>query len=146
MVIGIIGESCTGKGDLAERLKADLGGEIYIGNDYLKLAKDESVAKDIFKEKLEEAMVSDHNIIYVISEKDQVSLLPEEAIRVLATADINFIKDVYTERMKGNLSTAAREMLEREHGSFDGVKHDIQYKCEILDIEEVAKSVKNLIK
>lgn len=39
MVIAIFGESCTGKSTLARALKERLGGEVYTGKDYLRMAK-----------------------------------------------------------------------------------------------------------
>ena len=39
MLIGMIGESCTGKSTLADRLKAQLNAEVFTGKDYLRLAK-----------------------------------------------------------------------------------------------------------
>ena len=44
MVIGIIGENCTGKSTLAEEIQKRLGGEIVTGKDYLRLAKSEAMA------------------------------------------------------------------------------------------------------
>ena len=44
MVFGIIGENCSGKSTLAERIKETLGGEIITGKDYLRMAKSESEA------------------------------------------------------------------------------------------------------
>ncbi len=44
MVIGIVGESCTGKSALADKLKCLLNAEVYTGRDYLRLAKDEAAA------------------------------------------------------------------------------------------------------
>ena len=41
MVIGIIGESCTGKSTLAKKLQSILGADIYTGKDYLRLAKND---------------------------------------------------------------------------------------------------------
>lgn len=52
MVIGIIGESCTGKSTLADKLKPLLGAEVYTGKDYLRLAKNEAIAKKLFRKKL----------------------------------------------------------------------------------------------
>ena len=52
MVFGIIGENCSGKSTLAEKIKETLGGEIITGKDYLRMAKSESEAVFIFKEKL----------------------------------------------------------------------------------------------
>ena len=67
MVIGIIGENCSGKSTLANKIKEALGAEIITGKDYLRLARTESEALLLFKEKLGKA-VSGDNVIYVISE------------------------------------------------------------------------------
>ena len=80
MVIGIIGENCSGKSTLAEMIKAELGAEIITGKDYLRMAKSESEAVSLFREKLRRA-VSGDNIIYVISDPEHVKLLPDGAIR-----------------------------------------------------------------
>ena len=37
MVIGIIGESCTGKSTLTDKLNSLLDAEVYTGKDYLPL-------------------------------------------------------------------------------------------------------------
>ena len=42
MVIGIMGESCTGKTFLAEQLKSALHARVYTGRDYLRLAGNEA--------------------------------------------------------------------------------------------------------
>ena len=92
MVIGIIGESCTGKSTLAKKLQSILGADIYTGKDYLRLAKNENMAKKLFQKQLEAAMCGP-NIIYVISEKEHLTLLPDKAIRILVTADLDVIKE-----------------------------------------------------
>ena len=79
MVIGIFGESCTGKSTLAEKIAADLRCEVFTGKDYLRLAKNENIAKVMFQKKLN-AAVNGENIIYVISEKEHLVLLPTESI------------------------------------------------------------------
>ena len=76
MVIGIFGESCTGKSTLAEKIATSFPCEVFTGKDYLRLAKNENIAKVMFQKKLT-AAVSGENIIYVISEKEHLSLLPE---------------------------------------------------------------------
>lgn len=45
MVIGVIGESCTGKSTLADKMKCLLNAEVYTGKNYLRLAKNEAIAK-----------------------------------------------------------------------------------------------------
>ena len=52
MVIAILGESCTGKSTLAGKLTASIPCEIFTGKDYLRLAKNENIAKALFQKKL----------------------------------------------------------------------------------------------
>ncbi len=80
MVIGIIGENCSGKSTLAEAIQKDIHAEIVTGKDYLRMAKSESEAAALFRKKLADA-VSGANIIYVISEPEQIKLLPDGAVR-----------------------------------------------------------------
>lgn len=122
MVIGIFGESCTGKSTLAVRLNDALRAEVFTGKDYLRLAKNEAVAAKLFEKKLQSAMTGEH-IVYVISEKAHLSLLPEGALRVLMTADLELILDRFAARMHGNLPEPVRQMLERKHGCFDREPH-----------------------
>ena len=123
MVIAIFGESCTGKSTLADKLAAILPCEIYTGKDYLRLAKNETIAKAMFQKKLT-AAVGGENIIYVIAEKEHLALLPEGAIRILVTADLDTIKARFAQRMQGNLPAPVALMLEKKHGCFDSELHD----------------------
>ncbi len=118
MVIGIIGENCTGKSTLAGEIQKRVGGEIVTGKDYLRLAKSESMAAALFKRKLSGA-VAGENVLYVISEPEQVQLLPEGAVRILVKADLEDIRARFRARMRGNLPAPVAEMLERKHGCFD---------------------------
>lgn len=126
MVIGIIGENCTGKSTLAEKIKAEIGAEIITGKDYLRMAKSGSEARILFREKLKNA-VSGRNVIYVITEPEHLSLLPEGAIRILVSADLDTIKDRFRKRMHGNLPAPVETMLEKKHGIFDGVVCDYRF-------------------
>jgi shikimate kinase len=140
MVIGIFGESCTGKSTLAERIAASLSCEIYTGKDYLRLAKNENIAKVMFQKKLT-AAVSGENIIYVISEKEHLPLLPEGTLRILVTADLDTIKSRFAQRMRGNLPAPVAAMLEKKHGCFDDVPHDIHVISGETDLDEVCKQI-----
>ena len=126
MVIGIIGENCTGKSTLASEIQKRLGGEIVTGKDYLRLAKSEAMAAALFKKKLTEALTGE-NILYVISEPDQVKLLPDGAVRILVKADIDTIKERFRARMRGNLPAPVEQMLERKHGLFDTGTYDYTF-------------------
>lgn len=126
MVIGVIGENCTGKTTLAEEIQKRLGGQIVTGKDYLRLAKSESIAAALFKKRLKEA-VTGETVLYVISEQDQVKLLPEGAVRILVKADIDTIKERFKARMRGNLPAPVEQMLERKHGMFDSGVYDYTF-------------------
>ena len=140
MVFGIIGENCSGKSTLAEKIKTELGAEIVTGKDYLRMAKSESEAISLFKEKLRRG-VSEDNIIYVIADPEYVKLLPDGAIRILVTADLETIKERFAERMHGTLPRPVALMLERKHGIFDSGEYDYRFDgaagdanafCEVL--------------
>ena len=144
MVIGIIGESCTGKSTLADKLKSLLDAEVYTGKDYLRLAKNEAIAKKLFQKKLEEAISGPH-IIYVISEKEHLPLLPDNAYRVLVTADLDVIKERFAQRMRGNLPAPVATMLERKHGCFDTEKCDIHVVSDRDDLDVVCAAIQNRV-
>ena len=123
MLIGIIGESCTGKSTLAEKLKVQLNAEVFTGKDYLRLAKNEAIAQKLFTKKLDEAKTGE-NIIYVISEKEHLALMPEGAVRILMTADLDLILERFAQRMHGTLPPPVKLMLEKKHGIFDVISYD----------------------
>ena len=115
MLIGIIGENCSGKSTLADEIKKSMDAQVVTGKDYLRMAKSESEAVILFKEKLRNA-VSGENMIYVISEPEHINLLPDGAIRILVSADIDTIKERFKARMHGNLPAPVEQMLEKKHG------------------------------
>lgn len=141
MVIGIIGESCTGKSTLAERIAAYYGCEIMAGKDYLRLAKSEPEAKERFQLKLNEALTGEH-IIYVIAEKEHLELLPDGAARILVTAELEQIKARFAQRMRGTLPPTVAAMLERKHGCFDQIRYDIHMISGVTDVDSVIESLR----
>lgn len=140
MVIGIFGESCTGKSTLAEKIATSFPCEVFTGKDYLRLAKNENIAKVMFQKKLS-AAVSCENIIYVISEKEHLSLLPDGALRILITADLELIKSRFAKRMRGNLPAPVAAMLEKKHGCFDAEPHDIHVVSGETDLDAVVAQI-----
>ena len=126
MVIGIIGENCSGKSTLAVEIQSAFGGEIITGKDYLRMAKSASEAERLFRARLEQA-VSGNNVIYVISEQEHVRLLPAGAVTILVKADLETIKERFRTRMHGNLPAPVALMLKRRHGCFDGGSYDFVY-------------------
>ncbi|MBQ7898732.1 MAG: hypothetical protein IJ307_02660 [Bacteroidales bacterium] len=140
MVIGIFGESCTGKSTLAEKIASSFPSEEFTGKDYLRLAKNENIAKVMFQNMLN-AAVTGENIIYVISEKEHLSLLPEGALRILVTADLELIKSRFAQRMRGNLPAPVAAMLEKKHGCFDAESHDIHVVSGETDLDAVVTQI-----
>lgn len=136
MLIAIIGESCTGKSTLAEKLRARLDAEVYTGKDYLRLRKNESEAAEAFRVLLREA-VAGGPVIYVISEREHLALLPEGAVRVLMTADLATIQKRFAARMRGKLPAPVAAMLEKKHGCFDGEPCDIHLFSDQSDLDAV---------
>ena len=142
MMIGIIGENCSGKSTLAEEIKNTIGAEIITGKDYLKMAKSESEAVLLFKAKLKDA-VTGENVIYVISEKEHISFLPDGAFRILVKADIETIKERFKTRMHGNLPAPVEQMLVRKHGMFDNGTYDYQFDGVSGDSSEICGIIKD---
>lgn len=126
MLIGIIGENCSGKSTLANNIKSDLEAEVISGKDYLRMAKTEQEAVMLFKEKLMDA-VTGENMIYIASEKEQAELLPEGAIRILVKTNLDTIKERFRQRLHGNLPMPVEIMLEKKHGMFDDDQYDFVY-------------------
>ena len=140
MVIGIFGESCTGKTKLAEMTAAVIPCSIFTGKDYLRLAKNEAIAKALFQKKLDAAMSGEH-IIYVISEPEHLPFLPYGALRILMTAELETIKARFSQRMHGHLPSPVADMLERKHGCFDSESHDIHVVSGETDLNAVVAQI-----
>ena len=94
----------------------------------------------MFQKKLN-AAVNGENIIYVISEKEHLVLLPKGALRILVTADLELIKSRFTQRMRGNLPAAVANMLEKKHSCFDAEPHDMHVVSEETDLDVVVSKI-----
>lgn len=140
MLIAIIGENCVGKSTLANKINQAFSGKIYSGKDYLRLEKNPSVAQERFKAILREAVEGD-NIIYIITEREHIQLLPEGAFRIVLTAELDVIKERFRERMGGNLPVPVEKMLEAKHGMYDNLDCDLKLDAG-YDIEEVIRKLR----
>ena len=141
MVIALIGENCSGKSTLAEKIKNTLGAEIITGKDYLRMAKSEGMAEALFKKKLNSA-VSCGGIVYVIADRDLLRLLPDGALRILVSADIDTIKARFASRMNGVLPAPVAAMLERKHGIFDSGEYDFRFDGVNGDADLLCEEIK----
>ena len=140
MLVAIIGENCVGKSTLAQKINEMLNAKIYTGKDYLRLEKNPAVAEKSFKELLSNALLGD-NVIYVITEKEHLNLLPKGAFKILLTAELSVIKQRFKERMRGNLPLPVEKMLESKHGIYDNLQCDLKLN-ERYDMQEIFKKMK----
>lgn len=133
MLLAIIGENCVGKSTLANKINEKFGAKIFSGKDYLRLEKNPSAAMETFKATLK-ASVNGDNIIYLITEKEHIQLLPEGTFIIVLTAELEAIKSRFKERMRGNLPMPVEKMLEARHGMYDdldcNLKLDGNYRME----------------
>lgn len=141
MLIGIICESCAGKTTLADKIKQSSGAEVITGKDYLRMAKTGSEAEALFRENLLKA-VTGENTICVISDTAHAALLPDGAVRILVSADLDTIKERFRSRMHGNLPAPVEQMLERKHGMFDDGDYDFRYDGVCGDAEALCEELK----
>ncbi len=141
MLIAIIGENCAGKSTLASAIQRETGTEIISGKDYLRMAKSEAEARALFQRKLESAL-NGPDVIYVISETEQLSLLPDGATRILVYADLETIKARFAARMGGNLPEPVALMLENKHGAFDSGTYDYRFDGASGDPSALCEAIK----
>ena len=139
MLIAIIGENCVGKSTLANKINEKLKGKIYSGKDYLRLEKSPSLAETSFK-KLLNGAVDGENVIYIITEKEHLAFLPENAFKIVVTADIQTIKERFKERMRGILPPPVEKMLEQKHGIFDNLECYIKIE-QSYNLEDIFKKL-----
>lgn len=138
MILGIIGESCTGKTTIVNELKKRINVQVYTGKDYLKIHKNPSIAEMKFKKLLAEE--TQEVIVYIITEKDHFGLLPQHAKKVLVTAELEMIKERFKTRMRGNLPQPVEMMIEKKHGMFDNIEYELH-----LESEDVNDSVNKIL-
>lgn len=112
MLITIMGDSCTGKSTVAKAVADKIGAQVFGGKDYLRMAKNEDSAAALFREKLENSVCGE-NIIYVITEKELLSLVPEGGTKVFVNASLDTIKERFAARTHGVLPPPVAAMLER---------------------------------
>ncbi|MBR2646203.1 MAG: hypothetical protein IKD47_01405 [Clostridia bacterium] len=139
MLIAIIGENCVGKSTLANKINETVGAKIYSGKDYLRLEKNPAMALEKFKEILKDA-VAGENIIYLITEKEHVSFLPEGTFKIVLTAELEVIKERFKERMRGNLPIPVEKMLEAKHGAYDNLECHLKLDAD-YNVEDVLKAL-----
>ena len=122
---------------MSARLSADRFG----GKDYLRFAKSEADAKAAFSAMLSERLKGQPHVVYVASEPDQLDLLPRGSFRVLVTAELPAIKQRFAARMGGRLPAPVEAMLERRHGSFDALPHELHIHSADMTAAKAAERI-----
>jgi len=144
MVIGIFGASCTGKSSIAKEIANRTAAQVYTGKDYLRGARSEAEAKKQFIDMLSSNETGNDYIVYVITEKEHLAFLPQKAIRVYMTADIETIKTRFAKRMNGNLPPPVATMLEKMHALFDTETYDLKIDNTDRDISDICDRILGL--
>ena len=95
------------------------------------------MALEKFKTILKESVTGD-NVIYLITEKEHLNLLPEGTFKIVLTAELEVIKERFKERMRGNLPLPLEKMLETKHGMYDNLECNIKLDAN-YDVETIFK-------
>ena len=93
------------------------------------------MALEKFKTILKESVTGD-NVIYLITEKEHLNLLPEGTFKIVLTAELEVIKERFKERMRGNLPLPLEKMLEAKHVMYDNLDCNIKLDSN-YDIDEI---------
>ena len=80
-------------------------------------------------------------ISYIITEREHLTLIPDGAIRILVTAELETIKERFAARMHGNLPAPVAAMLEKKHGCFDLEPHDFHVHNNDPDADELCRNI-----
>lgn len=91
-------------------------------------------------EKLKNA-VCEENAIYVVTEKELLSLVPAGGTRVFVKASLDTIKERFAERMHGVLPPPVAAMPEKKYGQFGDEAYDLEINTDDVSPEEAAKAI-----
>lgn len=148
MLYIFMGQSCTGKSTIANKVKELTGAEIYTGKDYLRMAKDENQAWKLFYEKLLNSATKEESsrqtIIYIITEKAQLDRIIDikHSLKIKFNTPLETIKSRFAERMKGNLPQPVEKMLEKQYEEWKSIEGDINVdSSEENDIEKIVNLI-----
>lgn len=144
MVIGIIGESCTGKSTLADQLKRALQAQVFTGKDYLRSPKARPSRKTSSERNWRRPRPDEH-ILYVVSEAEHLPAASGKRNPHPCDRGPGNHQGALRRRMRGNMPAPVAAMLEGKHGCFDGVAHDLHLVSGQFDPDEVCALVERMI-
>lgn len=131
MLYIFMGQSCTGKSIVANKVKELTGAEVFTGKDYLRMARDENQAWRLFYEKLSKVASNEESsketIIYLITEKAQLDRIVDikDSCKVKFNAPLDTIKSRFAKRMNGNLPQPVEKMLNNQYEEWKFIDGDI---------------------
>lgn len=151
MLFIFMGQSCTWKSTVADKLKELMDVEVFAGKDYLRLAKNENEAWKLFYEKLSNAALNKKSckekVIYIITQKEQLDRLStiDGSYKIKFVASLDIIKSRFAQRMRGNLPQSIEKMLEKQYAEWENVNSDMTVDTtENSNIEEIARLIESL--
>ena len=125
MLIAIIGENCVGKSTLANKINVKINAKIYSGKDYLRLEKNPSMALEKFKALLKES-VTGNNIIYLITEKEQIIVEYIKKYNFIRRSTVEDILDVKKTRVYKILTKLCEDGIIKSVGTGPSSKYIIK--------------------
>ena len=148
MLYIFMGQSCTGKSTIANKVKELTGAEIFTGKDYLRMAKNEKEAWGLFHEMMSNAASNEGEtneaIIYVITEKAQLDRIIDikDSFKVKFNTPLDTIKLRFAKRMNGNLPQPVEKMLEKQYEEWKFIDGDVNVdSSEENDIEKIVNLI-----
>lgn len=143
MVFVLFGPSSSGKSTVAELIARKTGATIWQGKDYLRLAKNEQNAWQIFIEKLSVASENDEtSIIYVITELDLLAKLQNERfIKVKFTATLEVLQQRFSERIKRSLPPPMIDMLNHQLQRAQAEDADLEFDTTNTQSTKIAEEM-----
>ena len=131
MLYIFMGQSCTGKSTVADKVKELNGAKVFSGKDYLRMAKNENEAWRLFHAKLSDAAsmisASEETMIYLVTERVQLERIIdiEGACKVKFTASLDTIKSRFAQRMQGKLPIPVEKMLTNQYEEWKTINGDL---------------------
>lgn len=146
MLYIFMGQSCTGKSTVADNIQKRLPSvQVFAGKDYLRMAKNQAEAWELFYNKLFEAAHEQEKIIiYIITEKEQLDKVNfiEGSCKIKFTASLETIKSRFSQRMHGNMPPPIASMLEKQYSEWESVKGDMNFDTtDDNQLEEIINSI-----
>ena len=141
MVIALIGGRCCGKSDLAKAICDKVLARLFTGRSYMELADSEPEARAAFRQLLEQAQHTEDYVIYIVTDRELMELLPPCCLRVLCKASLKTVKARFSAQMQEPLTAAMAAMLKKQYDSFDDCPHDLRVDPTLYEPELLAVAV-----